>query len=75
MGISSMGSTEGARKMREIHKERLGEEGYLDSMHERASRGGKVKGIKGFAAMPREEVVEAGRKGGSISRRTGKATR
>ena len=47
-----------------------GQEGYHKRMQEIGRKGGKVKGVKGFALDP-ERAITAGRKGGRISRRYG----
>lgn len=66
------GTKEGGAKACATNKEKYGPDFY-----KRIGAAGGVKtaadgAIKGFAAMPREKRVEAGRKGGTISRK-GKA--
>lgn len=55
---------EGAKKAMFSIKARHGEDFYKII----GSKGGKVGGLKGFA-LDRERAREAGRKGGSVSRR------
>lgn len=49
---------------------KYGEDGFRDHVKRNGSKGGRVKGLKGFALRP-ELARIAGRKGGIISRRTG----
>lgn len=60
------GTIEGGRKASETNKKRYGKDFYKRI----AAIGGKAKVPKGFALMDREKVVQAGAKGGTISRRT-----
>lgn len=62
----------GALKAKLSIIERLGgEEQYKAWVQEIGRKGGSIKGPKGFA-LNRELAIEAGRKGGTISRRTKK---
>ena len=61
------GSIEGGRKAAITNKLRNGEDFY----NRIGSKGGSVRCAKGFATS-HERAVEAGRKGGKISRRTKK---
>lgn len=60
-------------KWRQTMLEKYGEDGIKEHAKRIGSLGGRVKGPKGFA-LNRERAVEAGRKGGLKSRRTGVAT-
>lgn len=60
------GTSEGSKKSAITNKERYGDDFYSKL----GKKGGLVKGAKGFALMPKEKVREAGKNGGSISRRT-----
>ena len=62
------GTKAGGAKACATNKEKYGDDFYKRI----GAVGGSVKGVKGFAAVPREKRVESGRKGGKISRR-GKA--
>lgn len=64
-----MGTVEGGKKTSESNKKNYGDDFYIKI----GQKGGSAKVPKGFAKMDRDKVVEAGRKGGSISRR-GRAT-
>lgn len=59
-----MGSKEGGIRVRAINLAK-----DPDYYHKLGKMGGKWRGRKGFAAMPKSMVSAAGRKGGSVSRR------
>lgn len=61
------GTHEGGLKTAETVKKRFGEDHYKSIGH----KGGIACGRKGFAAMPKEKVQAAGRKGGKSSTRRG----
>lgn len=63
------GTLTGGKNAAKTNKERHGKDFYAKI----GRKGGSVKGIKGFAAMPREKAVAAGRVGGMKSKR-GKET-
>jgi len=62
---------EGGKRTRETMIKRYGsEEAWKEHMRRIGSEGGKVRNDnKGFGGMDKEKVREAGRKGGSISKR------
>lgn len=62
------GTREGGLKTVAVIKETYGE----DFFKRIGSKGGKWTGVKGFAAMTPEQRREAGRKGGTLSRRNRK---
>jgi len=63
----NMNTKQGGSKVRETIIERYGPDYYKNM----GRRGGLKKGVKkGFACMTPEQRIEAGRKGGRISRRT-----
>ena len=66
------GTKAGAQKARTTNVKKYGEDFYKEIGKIGGSRGAKDGAIKGFAAMTPEKRAEAGRKGGTISRRTGK---
>lgn len=59
------GTKIGGLRASETNKQRHGNDFYKNI----GSKGGSAKVPKGFALMPREKVMLAGKKGGSISRR------
>lgn len=61
------GTIAGGRRAAQTNKELYGEDFYknIGAMGGRATYHGK----KGFASMDKDKVAEAGRKGGSVSRR------
>lgn len=59
------GTVEGGRKAARTNKEKYGEDFYKGI----GAKGGKNGHTGGFASMTPEQVKEAGRKGGRISRR------
>lgn len=60
------GTKEGGKAAADTNKEKYGSDFYKKI----GSKGGKVKGPKGFACVPLEQRIAAGRKGGRISRRS-----
>ena len=61
------GTKDGGKAAASTNKEKYGENYYGNI----GAMGGQAKVPKGFALMDRQKVVEAGRKGGTISRRRG----
>lgn len=61
------GTHAGGIKAAETNRKKYGESFYSNI----GRKGGSAGNTGGFAAMPREKVVAAGRKGGLRSRRTG----
>lgn len=63
-----MGRTQASIKMEQTYIKKFGSvEAYRQYLKDRGSKGGKVKGQKGFA-LNRELAREAGRRGGSVQR-------
>lgn len=59
------GTLAGGRKASKTNKKRYGKDFYVNI----GAKGGKALVPKGFARMDKEKVIEAGKKGGSISKR------
>lgn len=71
------GAEESTRKWRETMQQKYGgADGVHNMMRIIGSKGGQAvnEKPKGFAAMDKEKVRAAGRKGGKVSRRTGVTT-
>lgn len=60
------GTKAGGKKAAATNKARYGDDWYKKI----GAAGGRSSNTGGFAAMPRWKVVEAGRKGGRVSKRT-----
>lgn len=64
----SMERTQASIKMEQTYIKKFGSaEAYRQYLKDRGSKGGKVRGQKGFA-LNRELAREAGRRGGSVQR-------
>jgi len=64
-GITMAGTIAGGKQASITNRNKYGEDYYKKI----GQKGGSAKVPKGFARMPKEKVMLAGEKGGSISRR------